>query len=57
MTTGYDDETIQENVDTYGPMSTMLFLVHTLVPLLLLLLAVVLIVVMVLRGRRHQARH
>lgn len=54
VTTGYDDKTVKDNVDTYGPMSTMLFLLHTLVPVLLVVLALLLGVLIVLRSRRGQ---
>ncbi|MFS3130316.1 DUF3068 domain-containing protein [Nocardioides sp. Bht2] len=53
VTTGFDDKTVQENVDTYGSLSTMLFLLRTLVPALLVVLAILLGAIIVLRSRRR----
>ncbi len=55
VTTGFDDKTVKDNAETYGSLSTMLFLVRTLVPLLLLLLGLGLLVAVVVLTRRRSA--
>ncbi|WP_235734864.1 DUF3068 domain-containing protein [Nocardioides alcanivorans] len=55
--TQFDAKTIKENVDTYGSLSTMLFLLRTLLPLIFLILGVALLAWAVVRMRRSGGEH
>lgn len=57
--TKFDDDTVEANVDTYGTLSTMLFLLRTLLPLIFLVLGLALVawaVVRMTRSKRDPAR-
>ncbi len=57
VTTGYDDKTVQDNIDKYGPLATSLKLVHTILPIALLLLGILAGVLgFTLSRRSEQAR-
>jgi hypothetical protein len=53
VTTGYDDETVQSNVDEYGKMGNLLHLVHTTLPLTFLVLGLLSILGGILISRRR----
>lgn len=54
--TQFNKDTVEANVDTYGTLSTMLFLLHTLLPLIFLVLGLALIIwAVVLMTRRKGA--
>jgi hypothetical protein len=44
VTTGYDDKTVQQNIDDYSSLSTQLHLLRSVVPLVSLILGIVLLV-------------
>jgi len=55
--TQFDEETVQDNVDTYGTLSTLLFLLRTVLPLVFLVLGLALIAWAVIRARRGHGQH